>query len=63
MPLPWNPTHPPLMLAPMQGLTNRALRSVFAETAKAPARKPKPAAKPKAKPPRPRSRRGKGRKR
>ncbi len=34
MSLPWNPTHAPLMLAPMQGLTNRALRSVYAETAK-----------------------------
>lgn len=27
--LPWNPGEKPLMLAPMQGLTNRALRSVF----------------------------------
>jgi tRNA-dihydrouridine synthase len=33
MPLPWKPTHSPLMLAPMQGLTNRALRGVYAETA------------------------------
>lgn len=28
--LPWSPTAPPLMLAPMQGLTNRALRDLFA---------------------------------
>ncbi len=34
MPLPWNPAHSPLMLAPMQGLTNRALRGVYAETVK-----------------------------
>ncbi len=34
MPLPWNPTLSPLMLAPMQGLTNRALRRVYAETVK-----------------------------
>jgi tRNA-dihydrouridine synthase B len=27
--LPWSPGHPPLMLAPMQGLTNRAMRSLF----------------------------------
>jgi tRNA-dihydrouridine synthase B len=27
--LPWPPGHTPLMLAPMQGLTNRALRSLF----------------------------------
>ena len=27
--LPWQPGHPPLMLAPMQGLTNRAMRSLF----------------------------------
>ena len=32
MPLPWNPSRSPLMLAPMQGLTNRALRGVYAET-------------------------------
>ena len=29
--LPWNPGDTPLMLAPMQGLTNRALRSLFGE--------------------------------
>lgn len=29
--LPWNPGNPPLMLAPMQGLTNRALRGLFIE--------------------------------
>ena len=34
MPLPWNPGFSPLMLAPMQGLTNRALRALYAETAK-----------------------------
>ena len=34
MPLPWDPKSPPLMLAPMQGLTNRALRGVYAETVK-----------------------------
>jgi tRNA-dihydrouridine synthase B len=34
MPLPWNPASSPLMLAPMQGLTNRALRGVYAETVK-----------------------------
>lgn len=34
MPLPWDPNSPPLMLAPMQGLTNRALRRVYAETVK-----------------------------
>jgi tRNA-dihydrouridine synthase len=28
---PWPPGDPPLMLAPMQGLTNRALRSLFIE--------------------------------
>ncbi|WP_298267277.1 tRNA-dihydrouridine synthase family protein [Geobacter sp.] len=28
-PLPWPPGHTPLMLAPMQGVTNRALRSLF----------------------------------
>lgn len=28
-PLPWPDGHPPLMLAPMQGLTNRALRALF----------------------------------
>lgn len=28
--LPWPPTRVPLMLAPMQGLTNRALRALFA---------------------------------
>jgi len=28
-PVPWSPGHIPLMLAPMQGLTNRALRSLF----------------------------------
>ena len=33
MPVPWTQEHP-LMLAPMQGLTNRALRGVFAQTAK-----------------------------
>jgi len=27
--LPWQPGHPPLMLAPMQGLTNRAMRRLF----------------------------------
>src|SRR6266702_7810381 len=27
--LPWSPGQSPLMLAPMQGLTNRALRSLF----------------------------------
>ena len=32
--LPWQPGHTPLMLAPMQGLTNRALRSLFAEWAR-----------------------------
>ncbi len=32
MPLPWNPSHFPLMLAPMQGLTNRGLRKVYAKT-------------------------------
>lgn len=30
--LPWSADHPPLMLAPMQGLTNAALRSYFIET-------------------------------
>lgn len=30
-PLPWPQGHTPLMLAPMQGLTNRALRSLFCE--------------------------------
>lgn len=34
MPLPWDPALAPLMLAPMQGLTNRALRGVYAETAR-----------------------------
>jgi tRNA-dihydrouridine synthase len=29
--LPWNPATTPLMLAPMQGLTNRALRAYFIE--------------------------------
>jgi len=29
--LPWTPGHTPLILAPMQGLTNRALRSLFIE--------------------------------
>jgi len=29
--LPWSPGETPLMLAPMQGLTNRALRSLFIE--------------------------------
>ncbi len=29
--LPWPPGHTPLMLAPMQGLTNRAMRSLFVE--------------------------------
>ncbi|BCR03755.1 hypothetical protein DESUT3_08240 [Desulfuromonas versatilis] len=29
--LPWNPASQPLMLAPMQGLTNRALRGVFVD--------------------------------
>jgi len=33
-PLPWQPGDTPLMLAPMQGLTNRALRSLFGEWAK-----------------------------
>jgi tRNA-dihydrouridine synthase len=28
-PLPWQPGHPPLMLAPMQGLTNQAMRRLF----------------------------------
>ena len=28
-PLPWPPGHPPLLLAPMQGITNRAMRSLF----------------------------------
>lgn len=32
MPLPWKPDRTPLMLAPMQGLTNRALRGVYAKT-------------------------------
>ena len=32
--LPWPPEHTPLMLAPMQGLTNRGLRSVFGRTAR-----------------------------
>ena len=32
--LPWNPADTPLMLAPMQGLTNRALRSLFGEWGK-----------------------------
>ncbi len=32
MTLPWNSAHPPLMLAPMQGVTNRALREVFGKT-------------------------------
>src|SRR6266487_2224692 len=27
--LPWSPGQTPLMLAPMQGLTNRAMRSLF----------------------------------
>ena len=27
--LPWPPGHPPLLLAPMQGITNRAMRSLF----------------------------------
>lgn len=31
MPLPWKKGSVPLMLAPMQGLTNRALRGVYAE--------------------------------
>ena len=31
MKLPWSPGDTPLMLAPMQGLTNRALRSLFIE--------------------------------
>lgn len=30
--LPWKTDHPPLMLAPMQGLTNNALRGYFIET-------------------------------
>ncbi len=30
--LPWSTDHPPLMLAPMQGLTNDALRGYFIET-------------------------------
>ena len=30
--LPWSKDHPPLMLAPMQGLTNPALRRYFIET-------------------------------
>lgn len=30
-PFPWPPGHTPLMMAPMQGLTNRALRSLFIE--------------------------------
>jgi tRNA-dihydrouridine synthase len=30
--LPWSCGHPPLMLAPMQGLTNNALRDYFIET-------------------------------
>ena len=34
MPLPWNPAISPLMLAPMQGLTNRALRGIYAQTVK-----------------------------
>lgn len=34
MNLPWDDTITPLMLAPMQGLTNRALRDVFGRTAK-----------------------------
>jgi tRNA-dihydrouridine synthase len=29
MKLPWEPDSRPLMLAPMQGLTNRALRNFF----------------------------------
>jgi tRNA-dihydrouridine synthase B len=33
-PLPWQTGNTPLMLAPMQGLTNRALRSLFGEWAK-----------------------------
>ena len=33
-PLPWTPGTVPLMLAPMQGLTNRELRAVFAERAR-----------------------------
>ena len=32
--LPWSPGNCPLMLAPMQGLTNRALRALFGEWAK-----------------------------
>jgi len=32
MPLPWDTSKTPLMLAPMQGLTNRALRRVYAQT-------------------------------
>ncbi len=31
--LPWSSDHPPLMLAPMQGLTNAALRAYFIEQA------------------------------
>lgn len=34
MSVPWKCRAPPLMLAPMQGLTNRALRGVYAETAR-----------------------------
>lgn len=34
MPVPWNEHQTPLMLAPMQGVTNRALRDVFGRTAK-----------------------------
>tara|TARA_R110002096_G_scaffold361075_3_gene554146 strand:- start:40684 stop:41640 length:957 start_codon:yes stop_codon:yes gene_type:complete len=34
MTLPWSPALSPLMLAPMQGLTNRALRSVYAQSVK-----------------------------
>ena len=33
-PLPWPAGRPPLMLAPMQGVTNPALRSLFAEWAR-----------------------------
>jgi len=32
MPLPWNTETPPLMLAPMQGVTNRALRQIYARS-------------------------------
>ncbi|MFZ5445354.1 MAG: tRNA-dihydrouridine synthase family protein, partial [Myxococcota bacterium] len=32
--LPWQPGHVPLMLAPMQGVTNRAVRHVFIEQAR-----------------------------